>query len=359
MSVGDRDFRTSASGASCRLQRASGARRDTARRASDQKATPRTRRQRSSAAAVGGERRRAARIVRAAAIAPTSRGARRQRQRATAPRPSKRRRPTTQRRARSAELEPAARRSSARPTPRWSASGSASRPLRAAAIAAATAAVTTTTRTTTAGSATASASTTAATTAIRSTRRSASATASTPGGWSIRTTAIRTTYGGGYGAYSSRRLQHARSGRLKLKVKPRTAKVYVDGYFVGTVDQFDGAFQKLTLNGGQHKVEIRAEGYETAEFDVLITPEKTVTFQGELKRRSPVNRLVVNACSGRVAAISGIYDAAIGLFLLLAADRFAALFGVASRAAPDLLRPQRSVPARRRRRLLLAVAIRN
>jgi len=29
-----------------------------------------------------------------------------------------------------------------------------------------------------------------------------------------------------------------------------------------------------------------------------------------------------------VAAISGMYDAAIGLFLLLAADRFAALFGV-------------------------------
>jgi hypothetical protein len=30
-----------------------------------------------------------------------------------------------------------------------------------------------------------------------------------------------------------------------------------------------------------------------------------------------------------IAAISGIYDAAIGLFLLVAADRFAALFGVA------------------------------
>lgn len=29
-----------------------------------------------------------------------------------------------------------------------------------------------------------------------------------------------------------------------------------------------------------------------------------------------------------IAAISGIYDAAIGLFLLLAADRFAAIFGV-------------------------------
>ena len=35
-----------------------------------------------------------------------------------------------------------------------------------------------------------------------------------------------------------------------------------------------------------------------------------------------------------IAAISGIYDAAIGLFLLLAADRFAALFGVAAAQPP-------------------------
>lgn len=35
-----------------------------------------------------------------------------------------------------------------------------------------------------------------------------------------------------------------------------------------------------------------------------------------------------------IAAISGIYDAAVGLFLLLAADRFAALFGVAPPQPP-------------------------
>lgn len=35
-----------------------------------------------------------------------------------------------------------------------------------------------------------------------------------------------------------------------------------------------------------------------------------------------------------IAAISGIYDAAIGLFLLLAADRFAAVFGVSPARPP-------------------------
>jgi hypothetical protein len=35
-----------------------------------------------------------------------------------------------------------------------------------------------------------------------------------------------------------------------------------------------------------------------------------------------------------IAAVSGIYDGAVGLFLLLAADRFAALFGVAPAQPP-------------------------
>jgi PEGA domain len=91
-------------------------------------------------------------------------------------------------------------------------------------------------------------------------------------------------YGGGYGAYSSNVYGGHDQGQLKLKVKPRNAKVYVDGYYVGLVDEFDGAFQKLTLNGGRHKVELRAEGYETTEFDVLVTPEQTVTFAGDMKK---------------------------------------------------------------------------
>jgi hypothetical protein len=89
---------------------------------------------------------------------------------------------------------------------------------------------------------------------------------------------------GGSGGYSAGIYNTREQGNLKLKVKPRNAKVYVDGFFVGLVDEFDGAFQKLALNGGRHKVEVRAEGYETAEFDVLITPDQTVTFQGELKK---------------------------------------------------------------------------
>ena len=72
--------------------------------------------------------------------------------------------------------------------------------------------------------------------------------------------------------------------RGRLKIKPKQAQIYVDGYYVGVVDSFDGAFQKLTLDGGGHKLELKADGYEPLQFDVLITPGETVTYKGELKR---------------------------------------------------------------------------
>ncbi len=93
-------------------------------------------------------------------------------------------------------------------------------------------------------------------------------------------------YGGGYasGGYSS---QYRDVGNIRLKVKPSNAQVYVDGYFVGVVDSFDGVFQKLGIESGAHRVELRAEGYETVQFEVLITPGETVTYKGELKPRIP------------------------------------------------------------------------
>lgn len=89
-------------------------------------------------------------------------------------------------------------------------------------------------------------------------------------------------YGGGGGYGYSRGYRD--TGSLRLKIKPRDAKVYIDGYFVGVVDSFDGLFQKLGLDAGGHRVEIRADGYETLQFEVLITPGESVTYKGELKR---------------------------------------------------------------------------
>jgi hypothetical protein len=74
------------------------------------------------------------------------------------------------------------------------------------------------------------------------------------------------------------------AGALRLKVKPDKASVYLDGEYVGLVNQYDGMFQKLHLDGGNHRVEIRALGYETLTFNVRIEPEHTETYRGELEK---------------------------------------------------------------------------
>ena len=78
--------------------------------------------------------------------------------------------------------------------------------------------------------------------------------------------------------------EYGYDGALRLKVKPRDASVYVDGYFAGRVDDFDGVFQRLKIESGPHRVEVRLDGYETLTFDVRIDPERTVTYTGELKK---------------------------------------------------------------------------
>jgi len=92
--------------------------------------------------------------------------------------------------------------------------------------------------------------------------------------------------GGYYGGGSSGSSQVYRgAGSLRLKVKPGNAQVFVDGYFVGTVDSFDGVFQRLNVEAGSHKIELRADGFEPTLFDVMIVPGDTITYEGKMRRR--------------------------------------------------------------------------
>lgn len=85
-------------------------------------------------------------------------------------------------------------------------------------------------------------------------------------------------YGGGY-SYANQRLM----GGLRLKVKPNQATVYVDGYYAGRVDDFDGMFQRLVIEEGPHKIEMSAPGYQRLAIDVSIRAFENITFQGELE----------------------------------------------------------------------------
>lgn len=73
-------------------------------------------------------------------------------------------------------------------------------------------------------------------------------------------------------------------GDLRLKVSPRHASVYVDGYYAGVVDDFDGFFQRLTLEVGPHEIEVEAPGYGSQVFDVYVDPERTIDLHADLLR---------------------------------------------------------------------------
>jgi hypothetical protein len=71
-------------------------------------------------------------------------------------------------------------------------------------------------------------------------------------------------------------------GDVRLQVRPRDAAVYVDGYYAGIVDDFDGVFQRLTLEVGPHTLEIDAPGLEPRFFDIYVDPARTVDVRADL-----------------------------------------------------------------------------
>lgn len=87
-------------------------------------------------------------------------------------------------------------------------------------------------------------------------------------------------YYGPYGYYGFQRSPyygfiHDDRGALRLQVTPRQAEVYVDGYRAGTVDDFDGTFQRLNLPPGEHEIVLYLDGYRTAHQRVNIVSHET------------------------------------------------------------------------------------
>jgi hypothetical protein len=57
---------------------------------------------------------------------------------------------------------------------------------------------------------------------------------------------------------------------VRLEVTPNTAEVYVDGYRAGTVDDFDGFFQRLRVRPGEHELVLYLDGYRTVRQNLYL-----------------------------------------------------------------------------------------
>ncbi len=76
----------------------------------------------------------------------------------------------------------------------------------------------------------------------------------------------------------------ANTGGVSFEITPGTAGVFLDGSYVGTVDQFTPTTQPLGLTPGRHRIEIRAQGYRTMNFDVDVVPGQVIPYRGVMER---------------------------------------------------------------------------
>lgn len=84
-----------------------------------------------------------------------------------------------------------------------------------------------------------------------------------------------------YGGY------YSGSASLRLQVTPRQAEVFVDGYYAGIVDDFDGTFQRLNLEPGEHEVQLFLPGYRLFTQRIYLQPRGTFRLRQTLEPLQP------------------------------------------------------------------------
>ena len=62
---------------------------------------------------------------------------------------------------------------------------------------------------------------------------------------------------------------------VHIDATPKQAAVYVDGFYAGVVDDFNGVFQALPLPPGGHRLTLYLEGYRTMEFNLYLRAGST------------------------------------------------------------------------------------
>jgi hypothetical protein len=92
-------------------------------------------------------------------------------------------------------------------------------------------------------------------------------------------------FGGSYGyAPSYYNGRYSDSGSLRVIVDPEKTRVYVDNYYAGVADDFDGIFQRLSVPPGRHEITLKLDGYRTHTFRVYVSPGETLKLHHAMER---------------------------------------------------------------------------
>jgi len=88
-------------------------------------------------------------------------------------------------------------------------------------------------------------------------------------------------YGSGYGGYGRSRDWAV----VDTDVSPESARVYLDGQYIGTADDFDGFPDYLYLRAGSHyRLEFRLDGFETRAIEVDARPGVKIDVDDKLAK---------------------------------------------------------------------------
>jgi len=101
-------------------------------------------------------------------------------------------------------------------------------------------------------------------------------------------------------------MQHAPTGAMpavtstvKISVNPTRAAVFLDGQYVGHVDEFNGAGQGMLVAPGSHTIKIALPGYQTFETQISPLPRQKVEVKTDLLKSSgPTDDPSLNRNSG-------------------------------------------------------------
>jgi len=71
---------------------------------------------------------------------------------------------------------------------------------------------------------------------------------------------------------------------VKFDVKPKETMVYLDGYYAGIVDDFDGAFQRLRTQPGGHELTLYLEGFRTYSERIYLSADNTFKLKHRMEK---------------------------------------------------------------------------
>ena len=82
------------------------------------------------------------------------------------------------------------------------------------------------------------------------------------------------------------RVRYGDGASIRIEVKPKDAQVYVDGYYAGVVDDFDGIFQRLHVAPGEHELVLHLDGYRSVHQRINLGPGSTYRVRYTMERLS-------------------------------------------------------------------------